>query len=180
MSKPSERGILQNALGAFIIACIVIVLASPTSVQAGAASPGCLGACSNSKNSADGWCDDCAAHCQGGTEAECVNTCWDKCNRASGTAKSDACPDGNGWKACLGACGGVKGCRNSWCDGNHPERDRCHADVQTAYGECQRRCGGDVPKGCEKGACMGFLMLAKCGAERRVVGACLGMRIHFP
>jgi hypothetical protein len=108
------------------------------------ASPGCLGDCSNTKRAADGWCDDCGAHCRGGTEAQCVQACKDNCNRQTGAAKTDACPDGNGWKGCLAACGGIKGCRNSWCDGNHPERDQCHAKVQSDFAACEDRCKHDI------------------------------------
>jgi len=103
----------------------------------------------NKRRSADGWCDNCAAHCAWGTEAECTQHCRDQCDRATGGFKSDACPDGKTWQGCLNGCGGVKGCRNSWCDQGHPERDRCHADadrnLQADLHECDRCCPNAAP-----------------------------------
>ncbi len=64
-----------------VVAFVLSVLASQTSFGGKPAEPGCLGACSNQKTSVDGWCGNCADHCQGGTEAECSKGCgapWDE------------------------------------------------------------------------------------------------------
>ena len=104
------------------------------------------------KSAADGSCDDCGAHCAYGSEEACVKTCKDRCdeekdaNRHPGhtdSSISDYCA-GNSWSACLAKCGGVRGCRNSWCDGDHPERDACHTkadrDLQSDLRACDISC----------------------------------------
>jgi hypothetical protein len=122
----------------------------------------CHAQAQSKRDKADGACDDCGAHCSWGSESDCVQGCKARCDEERDGGRhpghtpssiSNYCdPSGAGWTDCLAKCGGVKGCRNSWCDGDHPERDACHRkadkDQQADLHDCDSNqsggggCGG--------------------------------------
>jgi hypothetical protein len=113
---------------------------------------GCLGACGNTKTSAEGWCGNCASHCPGGTEAECTASCgqpWDEgpCMRDAAHKVEEAYKNCKGNKPCEGWAGG---------DYRHGLESACHGtrDAQNAKRQgCLDACGAQ--KDCRETWCKG-------------------------
>lgn len=101
-----------------------------------------------------GWCD---SDRRRGFENECHGARTDADTRRSG---------------CLARCGGIRGCRNSWCDGDHPERDRCYQQVEDATRACQSACRGGRPR-CANERCLGVVRVADCDGRVEPTGFCV-------
>lgn len=81
----------------------------------------CYRGCNGNK-SCEGWC---GKDWLPGCHASCSGVKTDRENRRQG---------------CLNACGGFKGCRNSWCDGAAPEKAACYRRADQEYQSCLISC----------------------------------------
>lgn len=162
---------------------------------------GARGWCGNCKSHCPGGTEaECTASCGGPpSERACldkadqnVRDCYSNCKgnhpcegNCGGTYKRDQiqhCHDEkkaaeDRRKGCLDACGAQKGCRNSWCDGDHPEQTKCFTDVEAAYEGCANRCGG-VSK-CTDAKCTLIFLTCEKEGKRILDGFCGAVNFKF-
>lgn len=74
-------------------------------------------------------------------------------------------------QGCLNACGGQKGCRDTWCVDHGEQRKQCYANARKAFDACESACRNGAPK-CKDEKCIGFLMIATCDGQSKVTGWC--------
>jgi len=133
---------------------------------------GCAQAKKDGNKAAEGHFCSNDGGCRTGKRAAQGHWCSDSGDGKKGAlaAIGDACA-GNSWSGCLAKCGGIKGCREEWCEGDAPKREQCYDDADAARDACENTCRQGRPK-CKDEHCAGFLMMSTCDGKKKVTGFC--------